>query len=186
MSRAVIPAWRKGGSCSCSCPDFCHTVLPRRGMVPRKILEERVSYFQEVVWLRLLEESQACEREAHRASSRRRRDQVDSVEKRANKALSLIQVGELFAAQVSLEGAEVASGTLSTLRELTNTRQELSQEVARSEQSNSIWMWMNPSSACFPTSRRGAAEGRSGMTSEHLFPILDNAHDSAVFPELRR
>ena len=144
-----------------------------------------MSYFQEGVWLRLLEESQACEREAHRASSRRRRNQVDSVEKR--KALSLIQVGELFAAQVSLERAKVASGTLSTLRELTNIRQELSQEVARSERkSHSIWMWMNPSSACFPTSRRGAAEGRSGMTSEHLFPILDNAHDSAVSPELRR
>ena len=140
MSRAVNPAWRKGGSCSCSCPDFCHTVLPRREMVPRKMLEERVPCFQEVVWLRLLEESQACEREAHRASSRRRRNQVDSVEKR--KALSLIQVGELFVAQVSLEGAKVASGTLSTLRELTNIRQELSQEVARSEQSHSIWMGM--------------------------------------------
>ena len=48
--------------------------------------------------------------------------------------------GELSAARVSLEGAEVAPGTLTTLRELTNPerrppipRRELSQEIARSE-----------------------------------------------------
>ena len=70
----------------------------------------------------------------------RRRNQVDSLEKRANRALSLVQLGELSAARVALEGAEVAPGTLATLRELTNpdrrpsrARQELSQEVVRSE-----------------------------------------------------
>ena len=48
----------------------------RGGMVPRKKLEERVSCFQEG-WLRLLEESQSSEAQAHQASSRRRRNQVD-------------------------------------------------------------------------------------------------------------
>ena len=31
---------------------------------------------------------------------------------------------------------------------------------------------------CLRTARRGAAGGPSGMTSEHLFPILDNGQDS--------
>ena len=77
----------------------------RGGMVPRKKLEERVSCFQEGMWLRLLEESQSSEAQAHQASSRRRRNQVDSLEKRANSALSLVQLGELSAARVALEGA---------------------------------------------------------------------------------
>ena len=87
--------------------------------MPRKKLEERITCFQEGFWLRLL---------------------VDSLDKRACKALLLVQMGELSAARVSLEGAEVAPGTVTTLRELTNPerrppfpRQELSQEIARSE-----------------------------------------------------
>ena len=96
-----------------------------------------MSCFQEGMWLRLLEESQSSEAQAHQSSSRRRHNQVDSLEKRANKGLSLVQIGELSAARV-VEGAEVAPGTLATLRELTNPerrpprpRQELSQEVAQ-------------------------------------------------------
>ena len=81
----------------------------RGGMVPRKKLEERVSCFQEGMWLRLLEESQSSQ-----SSSRRRRNQVDSLEKRASRALSLVQIGELSAARVALEGAEVAPGTSAT------------------------------------------------------------------------
>ena len=91
----------------------------RGGMVPRKKLEERVSCFQEGMWLRLLEENQSSEAQAHQSSSRRRRNQVDSLEKRVNKGFSLVQIGELSAPRV-VEGAEVAQGTLATLRELTN------------------------------------------------------------------
>ena len=60
---------------------------PARGrMVPRKKLEERVSCFQEDMWLRLLEESQSSEAQG--------RNQVDRLEKRANRVLSLVQIGE--------------------------------------------------------------------------------------------
>ena len=160
----------------------------RGGMVPKKKLEERVSCFNDGSWLRLLEESQTSEAQAHQTSSRRRRNQVDSVEKRASKALSLVQMGELSAARVSLEGAEVAPGNLMTLRELTNPerrppfpRQELSQEIARSEPERPFDLDVDEFLVCLRTSRRGAAGGPSGMTAEHLFPLLDNERDSAVF-----
>ena len=149
----------------------------RGGMVPRKKLE-RVSCFQEGMWLRLLEESQSCEAQAHQASSRRRRNQVDSLEKRANRALSLVQVGELSAARVALEGAEVAPGTLATLRvnnperRPPRARQELS-----SEPEVPFDLDADEFLICLRTARCGAAGGPSGK-SEHLFPILDNAHDS--------
>ena len=66
--------------------------------MPKKKLEERVSRFQDGSWLRLLEESQTSEAQVHQASARTRRNQGDSVEKRANKALTLVQMGELSAA----------------------------------------------------------------------------------------
>ena len=73
------------------------------------------------------------------------------------------RVGELSAARVSLEGAEVAPGTLTTLWELTNPeppipRQELSQEIARSELAVPFdWMWTNFS---FASEVRDEEQGR--------------------------
>ena len=75
MSRAMNPAWKRGGSCSCVPP-------PMGGMVPKKKLEERVSRFEDGSWLRLLEESQTSEAQADQVSARKRRNQGDSVEKR--------------------------------------------------------------------------------------------------------
>ena len=159
----------------------------RGGMVPRKKLEERIIWFQDGLWLRLLEESQTSEAHAHQASFRRRRNQVDSLDKRASKAPSLVQLGELSAARVSLEGAEVAPGTLTTLRELTNPerrppilRQELSHEIARSEPAVPFDLDADEFLISLRAARRGAAGGPSGMTSEHLFPLLDSERDSSV------
>ena len=47
-------------------------------------------------------------------------DQTDRVEKRAERARNLVHFGELSAARIALEGAQVAPGTLATMRELTN------------------------------------------------------------------
>ena len=112
---------------------------PRGGQMPRKKLEERVQLFQSGQWLQLLEASVSNDMQGHQVSSRRRRRQIDSVEKRAERARSLVHLGELSAARVALEGAQVAPGTLATLRELTNPerrppvpRQRLSDEVMQS------------------------------------------------------
>ena len=56
---------------------------PRGGGVPRKKLEERVQLLQNGQWSQLLERSLSNDEQAHHVSSRRRRHQTDSVEKRA-------------------------------------------------------------------------------------------------------
>ena len=87
--------------------------------------------------MQLLEQSQANDLQGHQVSTRRRRRPTDSVAMRAERANVLVQLGELSAARGALEGAEVAPGTLATLRELTNlerrplfTRLEVTREVA--------------------------------------------------------
>ena len=60
-------------------------------------------------------------------------------------------------------------------------RQELSQEIARSEPGVPFDLDVDKFLICLRKSRRGAAGGPSGMTSEHLIPLLDNERDSAAF-----
>ena len=94
--------------------------------------------------------------QAHHVSSRRRRHQTDSVEKRAERARTLFHLGELSAAR-----AQVAPGTLATLRELTNPerrpprpRQQLSEEVIQS--TPSVSFELSQLLICLRTARRGA------------------------------
>ena len=103
----------------------------REGLVPRKHLEERVRLFQEGQWLQLLEQSQANDLQGQ-VSTRRRRRPTTSTAMRTERAKTLVQLGELSAARVALEGAEVAPGTLATLRELTNPRWQTLDPQSRS------------------------------------------------------
>ena len=77
----------------------------RGGVVPRKKLEVRIRQFQEGEWLDLLNESTACATRGHLSSVRARRRNVSDEAKRAVRATSLVQVGELSAARQALEGA---------------------------------------------------------------------------------
>ena len=91
----------------------------RGGVVSRQKLEARLRSFEDGHWIELLSESNACAEKAHTQSVRRRRHQHhDDDAKRATRALSLVQVGELSAARQALEGASMAPGTIATLREL--------------------------------------------------------------------
>ena len=164
---------------------------PRRGgLVPRKI-GERVRLFQEGQWLQLLEQSLANDLQGHQVSTRRRRRPTNSVAMRAERAKTLVQFGELSAARVALEGAEVAPGTLATLRELTNPerrppfpRHEVTREVADTGPAVSFTLDQDLFLISLRTARRGAAGGPSGMTADHLFPVLDNEGDSALLAEV--
>ena len=53
-------------------------------------------------WSQLLERSLSNDEQAHHVSSRRRRHQTDSVEKRAERARNLVHFGELSAARIAL------------------------------------------------------------------------------------
>ena len=89
---------------------------------------------------------------------------------------------------MALEGAEVAPGNLATLRELTNPekrppkpRRDLSQEVAHNEPAVPFELDEVEFLVCLRTARRGAAAGPSGMTADHIFPLLESEHDSRLF-----
>ena len=70
---------------------------PRGGLLPKSQLLERVSQFHRGSWINLLVASQECSERALQVQRRRRRTQQDSVERRAQRAEALVQVGELSA-----------------------------------------------------------------------------------------
>ena len=135
-----------------------------------------------------MNDSANCAAQAKVASVRaRRRDRSDEAT-RAARAMSLVQVGELSAARQALEGAALAPGNLATLRALTDPakrppfpREELSVEVAHVEPEEPFQLDAEEFLLYLRKARRGAAAGRSGMTSDHLFPALENEGDSDLF-----
>ena len=101
--------------------------------------------------------------------------------------LHLCQLGELSSARQALEGATVAPGDLATLRALTDPDHRsalpsvpLSREVMECEPDQPFVLDPVEFLLCLRTARRGAAAGPSGMTSDHLFPILENERDSEM------
>ena len=79
-------------------------------------MEERFHMFQEGRWLELLALSRGIEGSVHQSSVRRRRRQRqdDGIQRRLDRAHSLVRLGELSGARQALEGANVALGTLTT------------------------------------------------------------------------
>ena len=149
----------------------------RGGIVSRQKLEARLRSFEDGHWIELLSDSTVCAEKAHTQSVRRRRHQHhDDDAKRASRALSLVQVGELSAARQALEGASMAPGTIATLRELTHPdrrppvpREEMSRVVAEAQPAERFQLASEEFLICVRKARRGAAAGPSGMTSDHLF-----------------
>ena len=84
------------------------------GLIPKKQLEERCALFAQGDWLVLLEGEGVV------VSSRGHTRGESGNVKRVNRALQLVQMGELSAARHVLEGAGLAPGTLATLHALTD------------------------------------------------------------------
>ena len=167
---------------------------PRRGgLVPRKHLEERVRLFQEGQFAVVGTES--GKRSPRSPSFNQEED--PSHEQRGHEGgterpKTLVQFGELSAGRGALEGAEVAPGTLATLRELTNPerrtpfpRHEVTREVADTRPAVSFTSDQDLLLISLRTARRGASSrGPSGMTADHLFLVLHNEGDSALLAEV--
>ena len=84
---------------------------PRGGQVPKKLLEERFQMFSVGRWAELVRASlELTATGAQAAIRRRRRNRGDDVQKRADRALKLVQMGELSAGRLALDGAQVANG----------------------------------------------------------------------------
>ena len=131
----------------------------------------------------LLEGSRKCAEEAATAHRRRGRiAQLNDVEKRAARAF------ELSSARQALEGADLAPGNDETLRAL-RQRPAFPQDpippalmqlrLPRQHELDDKLLGKNLKSA-----KRGAAGGPSGMTTEHLRPLLDSQRDMHLFHEV--
>ena len=141
----------------------------------------------------LLRVSRQCTEDASRAQSRkRRRHRIDEdLEQRAARALALVQMGELSAGRQALEGAELAPGTQQTLESLRDpnrrpprTVDALPVRIMEHEPAERFQLDEHKFATNLRKSRRGAAAGPSGMTTDHLRPVLDNPRDSHLFFQL--
>ena len=167
------------GSCSSSFQNYYSFRPARGGNVPRDKLEDRLRRFAAGEWLSLLAESSKLAEVAKEASVRKRRRGSPSDEAKAVRAEQLASLGELSAARRALEGAVMAPGTLATLSELTNPirrpprpRDPVPVEILEMEPD--VQLDDNLCAKNIRIARGGAAPGPSGMTSEHLFPLLES------------
>ena len=144
-------------------------------MISNKSLRARFAALARGEWLQLLRASAQCDEKA--ALARRRRRGGDDVGQRATRVETLIQLGELSSARQALEGSELAPGT----RALTDERRHPALPRAPLPADMMHYQTDVPSSWTRSCSGRtfdhqgGAQQGRpSGMTSEHLRPLLSD------------
>ena len=147
----------------------------RGGLVPRKKLETR---FQKLDSVR--DSSQALTARVRK----RRRQHSDGSAMRAER---LAMLGELSAARQALESTRIALGDRNTLSALRNPARR---PAAPKEPVPPELMAMMPGrpfdldddTFCrnLRSARRGAAPGPSGMTCEHLQPLLESERDSGL------
>ena len=156
--------------------------LARVGFISKKKkLEKRFVDFAQGEWLSLLE-----------ASRRWRPPDVDdegedrTILRRAGRAHTFVQLGEPSSASQALEGADLApdlapgnNNTLGELRRRPARPHELMQLRSRPFDLDEKVLGKNLRSA-----KRGAAGGPSGMTTEHLRPLLDTHLDMQLLHEV--
>ena len=153
---------------------------PGGGHISRGKLIARFESFQRGDWHILLEASGVCDFRASQSRHRSRRRHEDEVEQRALRAEGLIKMGELSHARQALEGAALAPGNQATLdalqdpeRRPARPREPLPEDLAQFTPATPFELDEKLFNRNLRSSRRGAAAGPSGMTVEHLRPLLD-------------
>ena len=151
---------------------------PGGGLIPKSKLLGRFEAFSRGEFNVLLMSSEDCDKKA--AVSRRRRHRTGGLdlERRALRAETLIQMGELSSARQALEGADLAKGDRRTLGLLTDVnrrpdrpRDPIPEELTAFEPMAMFDLDEQLFARNVRSSRRGAAGGLSGMTTEHLRPL---------------
>ena len=92
----------------------------RGGFLPKGQLQERFHQFFQGRWIERLIARRDSSCRARQSQSRRRRTQVDSLERRAERAEALVHLGELSAGRHALERAPPAPGNDQTRAALTD------------------------------------------------------------------
>ena len=160
------------------------------GLVPKSKLQERFAQFADGRWMDFIVQWEAAVA-ASNAKARRTRRCPDSLEGRAERARAMAALGELSSARRALEGEAIARGDEATLAALRDRRRRppeprepIPEEVLHHQPATQVvfdndWFLHNVRS-----SKKGAAAGPSGMTCDHLMPLLRNSGDSELFCEL--
>ena len=155
---------------------------PRGGQVGRAKLISRFEKFSSGNWLELVMMSEVCSEQAAVAFRRQSRRRQDDTERRIAKAHQLVQMGEISFARQALEGAALAPGTRATLDVLRDPsrRPNLPREPVPDIPANASAFELDEDlfTRNLRTSRKGAAGGPSGMTTEHLRTILGSPPDT--------
>ena len=141
-------------------------------------------------WAKLVEMSLETSMDAAKKNSRARPRDQDTIEKRARRALRMVHLGEVSAGRQALEGAPLAKGdntTLSQLRDQSRRpalpREMLPEDLACFVPEQEFVLeegWFSH----LRKARRGAAPGPSGMTSDHLLPLLEVSADSLALGQV--
>ena len=103
----------------------------RRGLIPKQRLLDRFSLFSTGSWTELLIQSRVHAEAARTGSIRRRRSHVDTQQRRAERAQTLVLMGEVSAGRQALDGASLAPGKQETLEQLRLRQQVPREEVPR-------------------------------------------------------
>ena len=91
---------------------------PRGALIPKQRLLDRFQMFARGEWNQLLLASRECCEKALSASIRRQRTQQDTLERWAERAQTMVLMGEVSAGRRVLEGAPLAPGTEATLKKM--------------------------------------------------------------------
>ena len=160
---------------------------PGRGGLISKPKLARFETFVRGEWQAFIEAGQECASKAAAAKSRRRRTER-GLKHRISRAEALVHLGELSAARQALEGAEVVPGSIETLNELRKRpsvpREVCPPELIRHRPAVLFALDDDNLSKNLRSAKRGAAGGPSGMTVEHLQPLLDHPKDLRLFVQV--
>ena len=174
FTRTIIDV-NGGGSCSFLLPRLLLFRPARGGNIHKGKLAQRFQDFSEGTWSELLRVSTQSAEDASKAQSRKRRHRIveQEFDRRAARALSLVQMGELSSGRQALEGASLAPGTRRTLEALRDPIRR--PPVPRDPLPHRVVGHM-------PDVRFSLEEHRfAGMTTDHLRPLLDHVEDTHLF-----
>ena len=109
---------------------------------------------------------------------------------RARRAFHMIQLGEVSAGRQALEGASLATGDERTLKALKDParrpplpRDPVPHDIAQFEPGECFSLDQELFSKNVRTARKGAAPGPSGMTADHLRPLVEHVAVAAALSQ---
>ena len=160
----------------------------RGGLIPRPKLMNRLELFNRGAWRELLEASRKCSHQAAVSRRRKNRRPEQDIARRVSRAASLVHMGELSSARQALEGASLAPGSEATLNALRDPekrpqfpRHPLPRELVYPGPEVEFDLDEFRFARNLRSAKRGAAGGPSGMTVEHLQPLLGHLRDLRSF-----